>query len=107
MPLWAWALPRRSLGTVVARCLCENSTRTTTTRAEEAPLQHGEDRGGHEAHGRDVRDAPVHGDEGEGDEGGGDPDEPVGLERGECLALILSPHLVIGLGLGLGLELGG
>ena len=48
----------------------------------------------------------MHGDEGEGDEGGGDPDEPVGLERGERLALILSPHLVIGLGLGLGFGFG-
>ena len=57
-------------------------------------MQHGEDRGGHEAHGRDVRDAPVHGDEGEGDEGGGHPDEPIRLERGERLALVLSPHVL-------------
>ena len=45
----------------------------------------------------------MHRDEGEGDEGGGHPDEPIRLERGERLTLVLLPHLVIGLGLGLGL----
>ena len=35
----------------------------------------------------------MHRDEGEGDEGGGDPDEPIRLERGERLALILVPHV--------------
>ena len=36
----------------------------------------------------------MHRDEGEGDERGGDPDEPIGLERGERLALVLSPHVL-------------
>ena len=36
----------------------------------------------------------MHRNQREGDEGGGHPDEPIGLERGERLALVLSPHVL-------------